>query len=553
MPDVSIPSRPARRLLAVFLPRLATDRLAITARRRGARPPDAPLVVVRPIANAPRLVAMDETAERLGLTAGLPLADARARVPHLAVAEDDPAADAALLAALASWCERWTPFVALCGPSEAEPGGPGSRDLVLDITGCAHLFGGEAAMLQEVLERIHGLGLAAAGAVAATARAARTLARWRPGARPAAGEAQALTDPLSVAALELPEATARALVGLGLTTLKAVRAQPRAALAARFGEALTGRLDELAELADPPVSPLRPVPLSLAERRFAEPMADMEAALKVLGDLARELCLLLEKRGRGARRLEAAFFRSDGVVRRIPAATARPVRDPARLAGLFREKLAALADPLDPGFGFDVLRLALLDSEPLAARQEGFDAGGEAQDAVWLAAQMDALVDILSARLGAHRVMRFAAHDTHIPEAAARLRPALAGAATGLAEPDWPAPLPPGLPAARPLTLFERPEPVEALAEVPDGPPLRFRWRRALHEVARAEGPERIAPEWWQKDEQRDGQGEAGERALTRDYFRVEDTGGRRFWLYREGLYGREAARPRWFLHGLFA
>jgi protein ImuB len=419
---------------------------------------------------------------------------------------------------------------------------------VLDITGCAHLFGGEAAMLQEVLERLRALGLAAAGAVAATARAARTLACWRPGARPAAGEAQALTDPLPVAALELPEATTRALVALGLTTLVAVRAQPRAALAARFGAALTGRLDELAELSDPPVSPLRPVPLTLAERRFAEPMADMETALKVLGDLARELGLLLERQGRGARRLEAAFFRSDGAVRRIPAATARPVRDAARMAGLFREKLAALADPLDPGFGFDVLRLSLLASEPLTARQDCFAADSSAAEAARMDAQMDALVDILSARLGAHRVMRFAAHDTHIPEAAARVRPALAGRAAAPA-PDWPQPLPPGLPAARPLTLFAHPEPVEALAEVPDGPPLRFRWRRALHEVARAEGPERIAPEWWQAE----GQGGASADLLTRDYFRVEDTGGRRFWLYREGLYGREAARPRWFLHGLFA
>ncbi|MEP9350495.1 DNA polymerase Y family protein [Xanthobacter sp. KR7-225] len=537
MPDASTPRRPARRLLAVFLPRLSTDRLAMAARRRGARLPDAPVVVVRQIANAPRLVAMDAAAERLGLTLGLPLADARARVPRLAVAQEDPAADAALLAALASWCERWTPFAALSGE-----GG-----LMLDITGCAHLFGGEAAMREDVTGRLGALGLAAAGAVAATPRAARTLARWRPGAAPAAGEAQALTDPLPVAALELPEAATRALMGLGLATLGAVRAQPRAALAARFGAEVTDRLDELAERLDPPISPLRPVPLTLAERRFPEPMADRETALKVLGDLSRELCALLEKQGRGARRLEAAFFRSDGAVRRIPAATARPVRDPARLAGLFREKLAALADPLDPGFGFDVLRLSLLASDPLEARQQAFAGAaageGDAQRDAEMEAEVDALVDLLSARLGAHRVMRFGAHDTHIPEAAARPRPALAEpAAGGMAAPDWPAPLPPLLPARRPLALFERPEPVEALAEVPDGPPLRFRWRRALHEVARAEGPERIAPEWWQ-----------AEAGLTRDYFRVEDQEGRRFWLYREGTYGRETARPRWFLHGLFA
>lgn len=497
-----------------------------------------PLVVVRPIANAPRLVALDQEAERLGLHKGLTLADARARVPHLVVAEEDRAADLALLAALASWATRWTPFVAV---AEGD-------DLALDITGCAHLFGGEAAMLEEVTAHLDAMGFCAQGAVAPTLRAARALARWRPGARPMPGEEKAATRPLPVAALELEEEPARRLAGLGLLTLDDLWTQPRAALAARFGAGLLDRLDEMEGLLDAPMSPTRPVPLHMAERRFAEPMADMETARKVLGDLARDLCALLERQGKGARRLEASFFRSDGAVRHIAAATARPVRDAARMAGLFRERLDALADPLDPGFGFDVLRLSLLACDPWEERQAAFDRPQEGED-------LSALVDMLSARLGAHRVMRFSAGDTHLPEGAAQARPALReeagqGTAQGSGRPAraavprplWPDPLPAAAPASRPLTLLARPEPVEALAEVPDGPPLRFRWRRALHEVARAEGPERIAPEWWLTAE-----------ALTRDYFRVEDKDGRRFWLYREGTYGRETARPRWFLHGLFA
>lgn len=497
----------------------------------------APLVVVRPIANAPRIVALDAAAAAAGLHKGLPLADARARVPCLHVEEEDRPADEAVMGALASWSCRWTPFVAVAG----------SCDLALDITGCAHLFGGEAAMLEEVLGRLQAMGFHAQGAVAPTLRAARALARWHPGARIAAGEERRATGPLPIAALELEEEARRRILGLGLSTLADLWAQPRAALAARFGAVLVARLDEMEGRAETPISPARPVPLHMAERRFAEPMADMETAQKVLCDLAGDLCRLLERQGLGARRLEASFFRSDGAVRHIEAATARPVRDAARMAGLFRERLAALADPLDPGFGFDVLRLSLLAGDPWEARQTAFERSEAEGD-------LSALVDTLSARLGAHRVMQFAAGDTHLPEGAAHTRAAIREEAGGAfaavssapvrpgIETPWPAHLPAALPATRPLTLFERPEPVEALAEVPDGPPLRFRWRRALHEVARAEGPERIAPEWWLSAE-----------ALTRDYFRVEDKEGRRFWLFREGTYGRETARPRWFLHGLFA
>nr|WP_269152341.1 DNA polymerase Y family protein [Xanthobacter oligotrophicus] len=486
-------------------------------------PQDAPLAVVHTLANARRLHAVDATAARLGLHPGLTLADAQARVPELQAVEADPAADGALLAAIACWCERWTPFVALAPP----------HGIVLDITGCAHLFAGEKAMLAAMVARLTAQGFAVQGAVAGTARAALALARWRPGLVAAPGTEGEAVAGLPVAALELDPEAERSLAYLGLATIGDLSGKPRAALAARFGSRIVSRLEEITGAADAPISPLNPLPIYVAERRFAEPMGDEETARAVLADLARELAAVLERHGEGGRRFAAAFFRSDGAVRRVEAGTAAPLRDAARLAGLFRERLSALADPLDPGFGYDVIRLSVTACEPLAATQATFGAAPEE-------AALSELVDVLSARLGPRRVMCLQPQDSHVPERAAASVPAQKGW-TGAGLAAWPAPTAEGAPLPRPPALFAHPEPVETLAEVPDGPPLRFRWRRVLHEVVRAEGPERIAAEWW-----------TGAEALTRDYFRVEDKEGRRFWLYRAGTYGRETSEPRWFLHGLF-
>jgi len=232
--------------------------------------------------------------------------------------------------------------------------------------------------------------------------------------------------------------------------------------------------------------------------------------------------------------------------------TARPSRDSRALRRLYRERLDTLADPVDPGFGFDLVRLAVLRAEPLTPAQVSLDGRAVEEE------EVAALIDRLAVRLGRERVLRFLERDTHDPARASTLVPAADPPAIPYARRPAPARAE-GRP--RPLTLFDPPQPIEALAEVPDGPPLRFRWRRVVHEVARAEGPERIAPEWW-----RDWR-PMGEGAPTRDYYRVENREGRRFWLFRAGLYergwapGREPApgheerisdAPRWFVHGLF-
>jgi protein ImuB len=278
----------------------------------------------------------------------------------------------------------------------------------------------------------------------------------------------------------------------------------------------------------------RPVAPYVAEQRFAEPIASEADVLAVTERLAARLRTMLERRGEGARQVELALFRTDGVVRRLAVSTSRPIREPRDIRALFVERLKSLADALDPGFGFDLARLAVLAAEPRPPEQIDLARGEHPAD-------LEKLVDRLSTRLGSRRVSRLVAHDEHLPELAADRIPAQA--ANG--DLGWAAfrqfrfmvDLSP-----RPPRLLSRPEPIEAMAAVPDGPPVRFRWRRALHIVVAAEGPERIEGAWWDGD----GDGEA------RDYFRVEDSGGIRFWLFRSGLY-RATPTPSWFLHGLFA
>ena len=483
---------------------------------------------------------MNNAAARLGLMAGMALADARAMYPALAAADADPQADAALLEAVADWCDRYTPLAGLDVPD----------GILLDITGCAHLFGGEAALCRDLVERLAWQGLQASAAVAATVGCAWAIARYGRAPIVAKGAVREALSPLPLAALRIDPETVAALAQAGLKRIADVLDRPRAPLAARYGQSFVRRIDQALGREDEPIRPRLPLPAAMAERRFPDPIAREEDVLGTIEHLARELDRVLERRGEGARLMKVALFRADGKVHWLELGTAAPLRDPARVRRLFADRLAVLGDACDPGFGFDMLRLSALVTERLDPQQTGLS--GDSDDAADLAH----LIDRLGARFGLRRVSRLQPRDTHIPEFAVAAVPAhatLSLPATRVArggrgedalsrheELDSLAP-------ARPIRLFRRPEPIDAIAEVPDGPPVRFRWRRVLHEVARVEGPERIAMEWW-----RDAQG----NALTRDYFRVESKEGARVWLYREGLFGREIKepdKPNWYLHGLFA
>jgi protein ImuB len=517
----------ASRLLSLWLCRLSTDRIARTREES----PEHPIVVYGKRGNVELLVAVDAAAEALGLAPGLALAQARTMHPDFAAVEEDAEADSRLLETIADWCLRYTPLAA-CDPPDG---------LLLDIGGCAHLYGGEGALITDLGARLERTGFAYSLAVAGSIGTAWAAAHYgKPASYPNGAERE-LLGPLPLAALRLDGAIIASLARVGLKRIGDIVDLPRSPLAARFGIDLLRQLDRALGTELEPLNPRLPVAPYAAEQRFAEPIAREDDVLGTVERLAGRLKVALERCGDGARRIELALFRTDGEVRRIAAGCSRPLRDPRDIRALFAERLTALADALDPGFGFDMARLSVPVAEPCPPEQ--IDIGGTAKDG-----ETDRLVDRLSARLGASRVRKLIAQDSHIPEIAAASVPAQVGRAKGWgefrrfrAETKL---------SPRPLRLLPRPESIEAVAEVPDGPPLRFRWRRALHEVIAAEGPERIEGAWWSEH----GGHPSGN--LARDYFRVEDKAGLRFWLFRSGLYRdltQGAAAPSWFLHGTYA
>lgn len=514
-PSPSLPPRPRPIFLALWLPWLPCE----VARPEGLAQ-DLPFALVARHGSALRLSATDRAAEALGLAAGMTLADARARCPALVTAPDDPARTAMALDRVLATLGRFTPVVSADPPDGA----------LLDITGCAHLLGGEEALLREVAAELARAGHALRQALAANPAAARALARH--------GGSEVRRLP--VAALDLPGETLLALRRAGLATLGDLAARPSPALAARFGEGLVLRLRQvLGEVASPLVPRGHVAPLR-AEERFPEPVARTDDVLDVAEDLLRRLGREMEERRLGGRRFIVTLCRADGARRRLAVETGRPTRDPAPVMRLLRERIEGLADPIDPGFGFDSVALAITRCEPLAPAQIGLEQGKEAvEDSV------AALVDRLAVRLGPQAVYRLVPADRHLPEVAQTALPLAEGLPRQQA--SFVARL--GETPPRPLYLFDPPQPVEVVAGVPDGPPLRFRWRGHLFAVRLAEGPERIAAEWWRHEGAHSGHPESG--ALTRDYYRVEDSEGHRWWLFRHGLHA-ELPHPGWYLHGQF-
>jgi protein ImuB len=490
-----------------------------------------PCIVVAKQNNALQISALNDAAARLGLEVGLPLANARAVCPDIKVFDADEAADTETLNHIADWCDRFTPLVALDRP----------HGLLLDITGCTHLFGGEAAMMAMVCGALQRQGFIVSAAIAGTPVCARTLTRCTPGRIVAAGEEADAVMPLPVFALGAIESITHGLRRAGLKTIGDVASRARHEIAARFGAGFTGLLEQALGQGDAPISPRKPLPEYIVEKRFAEPVATEAVISATLAGLARTLVVAMERQGKGARRLEASFFRTDGAVRIVTVETGQAVTKGDVIDRLFRERLDVIADPLDPGFGFDLIRLSASRTEIVVQQQRDLDASVHGND------ELAALIDRIAARIGGSRVMVHLPQDTHIPERAVLAMSAQHHLVMS-AHADWPARAA-AEPPLRPLRLFERPEPIKVIAQVPDGPPARFVWRRAAHAVIRSEGPERIAMEWWR----------AQGAMLTRDYFRVEDEAGLRFWLYRDGLYDREivqegrVVQPNWFMHGLFA
>jgi protein ImuB len=525
----------------VYLPDWPIDRRRRSRwlSRRGAAPVDPanePAFATVTAAGGRRLLAaVNLAAAAAGLAPGMPLADALSFLPALQIAPTEPEADAAALVRLAQWCTRYSPWTAPDGVD----------GIKIEITGCGHLRGGEAQLAADLAARLAGQGIGHRLAIAGTLGAAWALARFAaaPGrpALPPPGEEKAALAPLPVAALRLDPATAAGLGRVGLRYIGELYPMPRAALARRFGDAVARRLDQALGGLPEPLSPLGETPVRRVRLSFAEPIADPADLARATERLTGDLAARLVREGQGARRLVLAFHRIDGRVEELRIGTARPSRDSRHLAALFVAKL----DTIDPGLGVENMILALFAAEPLPPEQAGFSpllnppplAGEERQRSGRVGAAIAPLLDRLGARLGLDAISRIEVRESHIPERASVCVP------FGAAQRSRPGARNVGRPP-RPIRLFAPPEPIEASWLLPDDPPFRFTWRRRPYRVRRADGPERIADEWWTAG------GSAAADAI-RDYYRVEDAEGRRFWLFRAGLPG--APPPRWFVHGVFA
>ncbi len=430
------------------------------------------------------------------------LADARALVPELVNGEADAAGDQEALAQLCDWCSRFSPWAA----TDDDDG------LILDASGVPHLFGGETAMLQMMRQSFAQLGCNARLSIADTPAAAWAWAHHGKGSVLPPGSGLDRLGPLPIEALRLAGDIAGDLKRLGMTTVAALTKLPRGPLTRRFGLQPVDRLDKLFGRSEEPISPrLVPAPWR-ARASLAEPILTRDAIDMMLQHLLETLCNLLEQHQRGARQLSLHSYRVDGHVQTLRVGTSRASRSPAHLLRLYRD----LLDGIDPGFGIDMMLLDANVTEPLSGSQQAIAAAGEEDGGI------AECIDRLQARLGRRSVFRPQTVESHWPERAIHAAPPLAP----------PLPLKPAA-APRPVALLPYPQMLETEAGS-NGWPSAIHWHRRRRDLARMDGPERIAPEWWR---------DPGES--PRDYYCAEDTEGRRYWLFR--------SRETWFLHGLFA
>jgi len=486
-----------RRFLSVWLPHWATD---LWLRQNDAAGPARPLATIATVANHARLQAVNAAAAAAGLQPGMNLANARALVPDLQAVPADPAGDTAALLRLADWCGRFSPWV-------AADGGDG---ILLDISGVPHLFGGEAMMLSHMARAFRGLHLGARFGIADTPAAARAWVRHAEGGILPQGSGLTHTGRLPVAALQPDAATAGALLSLGLHTVADLAALPRGPLTQRFGAALLDRLDALLGRREEPISPRAAAAPWRSRVDLAEPVSMREAIERLLEQLLQALCGLLEREQLGARQLCLRCWRVDGGMQALTIGTARPSREPAHLFRLFRDRL----ETIEPGFGIETFVLEAGAVGRLGPEQIGLEAAGEAGST-----DFAQLIDRLQARLGRQAVCRQHPADSHCPERAVITVHPLA---------RWQAQArPPG--GARPVLLLRPPEFADMQPDI-----SAFRWRRLHRRIRQATGPERLRGEWW-----RDGM-----EVSARDYYRIEDEQGRRYWLFR--------SPEGWFVHGLF-
>ncbi len=540
------------RVLSLWLPYLATD--LIRRDRHRQEKIDGPQATFASCATSAsgekssRLIALCPMAERAGLKPGMTLDEARAKAPSLKLLPSDPKGEEALLETIKTWCERYTPWAAI----DRSHGQQKGKALWLDIKSSTHLFGGEASLMTDLIERLRDQSLHAKAAIADHPGTAWAMARFGAKSKkilPVNGARLALAS-LPIDALRLDDEALTRLNDLGIEHIEPLYALPRQVLRARFGQNLVKRLDQALGMLDEPIAPNAPLPGQQAQLIFADPIMSSEALLPSVKRLVKQLAVGLEAAGLGVCRLTLALYRVDGSTASLSIGSLHPTRNIKALS----RQLADEAVDIDLGFGIERMILNAVEIEPLlpetiAWRGLGTGDASPFRDLAHNRIQRNDQDN----RQGVTAAMSRPQRTRHQPPSFGNLATALALSPVANEQPET------RRADAKPLRLLRQPEPIEAIAPLPDEPPILFRWRQGLYRIVRAQGPERVAPGWWRIPESEQPSighemtSKLQEERRLRDYFAVEDSDGDRFWLFREGLYQTsQAILPRWYLHGLF-
>lgn len=502
----------SRRLLSLFFPSLVIDR----CQREDPSRRTYPFVVVREDSSHLYIVAANALAIQSGIRPAMRLADARTLAPTLKVLLDDAAANACVKQRLTDWCRRYSPLVA----------DDGFDGIVIDITGCTHLFGTETTLLEDIATRIHRSGYRVRGAIGDTLGAAWALARYGKRTIVSREELSGTLDPLPIGALRLPQEILAKLQRLGLNTVGALRRMPRRSLTVRYGPLPVLRLDQAFGSAEEPIAPHHPPAPYRSQRILAEPIGTVSAVAYILLELLKELCARMETAHLGARFLQLDCYRVDGSVAQCCVGTSKPVRSTEHLMRLFTEKL----EKVDAGFGIETLILSVTNVDKLDPAQISLSrlaSSDEEDDA------LDRLLDRIGMRLGFQEVCRVQVNESWRPESSLKFQSVFA---PGNPNAIWPES------RVRPVRLIHPPIGIAVSTMFPDDIPVQFQLGHRSRRILRAEGPERLTPEWWRDD--------TASLWEQRDYYRIEDDGGHRLWIFREKSSSSSPGEERWFLHG---
>ncbi|MCS3733777.1 Y-family DNA polymerase [Mucilaginibacter dorajii] len=498
-----------KRFISLWFRHLLTDWL--TLRRPELK--GVPFIITTPVQNRVVVTATNLLVEAQGVTVGMPAADAKAIVPDLVVIDEIPGQAAKLIKALGEWCIRYSPLVAADLPD----------GLILDVSGCAHLWGGERAYLKEIVTRLISKGYDVRGAMADTAGTAWAIARFgkiKPIIGPGMQTDALLTLP--PAALRLEPAILERLQKLGFYTIKSFMGIGRSVLRRRFGQELLLRIDQALGNENEPLQLLHPVEPYTERLPCLEPIRTATAIEIAIKTLLENLCRRLQSEGMGMRTAILKGYRVDGRIIQAAIGTSKATHHTGHLFKLFELKIATLA----PGLGIELFTLEAPKVEEVEPEQEALwsPEGCSLEDS-----SLTELLDKLANKIGAGNIHRYLPQERYWPEQS--IKPALS--VKDKPATTWRTGRP------RPSLLLNRPEKIEVTFRLPDYPPMLFIYKGEVHHINKADGPERIEREWW------------ADQGLHRDYYMIEDNEGRRYWLFRLGHY--TDVESAWYLHGYFA